>query len=226
MPRKRAPVPKERPNDLRRAVLDASLALLEDGVGALSMREVARRANVTHGAPYHHFKDRGAILAALAEEGFLALEASMTAEMARWPPGSIERFEGLGRAYVRFALASPAYMRVMFRPELADGALYPSLDDAAGRAMQLLVGCVAECQASGTIAAGDPGPIVLTSWATVHGLACLWIDGPLPRFHASTSPDALADTVAKTLGGLLTSAASLPTPRPRASSRRKEAGRS
>jgi AcrR family transcriptional regulator len=60
--------------DLRRALLDASLALVaEGGIGALSLREVARKAGVSHNAPYHHFKDRGSLLAALAEEGFAEL---------------------------------------------------------------------------------------------------------------------------------------------------------
>ena len=73
--------------DLRRRVLDASLLLIEEGgLAALSLREVARRAKVTHGAPYHHFADRAAILAALAEEGFALLTAQMNAAMKPDPP--------------------------------------------------------------------------------------------------------------------------------------------
>src|SRR5215470_2775019 len=64
--------------DLRRALLEASLALVEEsGIGALSLREVARKAGVSHNAPYHHFKDRGSLLAALAEEGFAELAREM-----------------------------------------------------------------------------------------------------------------------------------------------------
>ncbi len=193
-----------RPADLRRAVLDASLALIEEGgVGALSMREVARRARVTHSAPYHHFADRAAIIAGLAEEGFALLTTEMVAAIKKEPPGTIARFESCGRAYFRFSTRHPAYFRLMFRPELANPTEHPSVDEAAMSAMQVLVGCVSECQKAGTMPAGDPTPIVLTSWATIHGLASLWLDGPLCRMQRSVGAQALAATVAQTLGALL-----------------------
>jgi AcrR family transcriptional regulator len=168
------------------------------------MREVARRAKVTHGAPYHHFADRAAILAALAEEGFHLLTREMTVAMKGEAPGTIARFEACGRAYFRFATRHPAYMRLMFRPELAAPAEHPAVDVAAASAMRVLVDCVAECQKAGTMAGGDPTPIVLTSWAAIHGLASLWLDGPLCRMREwSRSPQELARVVARTLGGLL-----------------------
>lgn len=189
--------------DLRRRILDASLALAaEKGIGGLSMREVARRAKVTHGAPYHHFKDRGAILAALAEEGFALLTREMLAAMKDHQPGSVARFEACGRGYFRFALRHPAHMKLMFRPELANPEEHPEVDLASAKAMQVLVGCVVECQQAGHAPQGDPEPIVLTSWATVHGLATLWLDGPLGRMKGK-SPQELARRVAHTLGQLL-----------------------
>jgi AcrR family transcriptional regulator len=202
MPRR----PPARPKDLRRAVLDASLALVEEGgVGALSMREVARRARVTHAAPYHHFADRAAILAGLAEEGFTRMRDALSAATRRQPRGTVARFEACGRAYVRFALEHPGHMRIMFRPELASPAEHPAVDVAASAAMQVLVECVAECQAAGVMAAGDSTAIVLTSWSAMHGLASLWIDGPLCRIREGAgSPEELARLVARTLGGLFT----------------------
>jgi AcrR family transcriptional regulator len=201
---KRKPTP--RPTDLRRAILDASLALLEDGVAALSMREVARRAHVTHAAPYHHFPDRGAIMAALAQEGFDLMAAQMDAAMRLEPVGSIARFEAIGRAYVTFAVEHAPYMRVMFRPELFPAAVHPKVDECALCAMQILVDCVAECQKGGTIPAGDASGIVLTSWAAMHGLAMLWIDGPLSRLYPASSPLVMAEAVTSALGGLLVAA--------------------
>jgi hypothetical protein len=97
-------------------------------------------------------------------------------------------------------------MRVMFRPELAQPLDHPSLDEAAGHAMELLVVCVAECQRAGTMPAGDPTPIVLTGWAAAHGLASLAIDGPLLRMYPSVPGAALAAEVARTLGSLLAAA--------------------
>jgi AcrR family transcriptional regulator len=195
----------KRPADLRRAILDASLLLAaEGGVGALSMREVARRARVTHGAPYHHFKDRSAILAALAEEGFALLTKEMNAAMKDEARGSVARFEACGRGYFRFALRHPAHMKLMFRPELANPADHPQVDQAACTAMQVLIDCVLECQKAGNAPPGDHMPLVVTSWATIHGLSALWLDGPLSRMKAfGASPQELARRVAHTLGELM-----------------------
>jgi AcrR family transcriptional regulator len=196
-----------RPKDLRRAVLDASLALVEKGgLGTLSMREVARRARVTHGAPYHHFTDRAAILAALAEEGFVLLTREMAEAMQREPTGSVKRFEACGLGYFRFAMKHGAYMRIMFRPELIDPISHPAVDAVAAGAMSLLIECVQECQAAGTMRKGDSMPVVMTSWATMHGVASLWLDGPLCRLDSfAGSPEDLAQLVVRTLGEWVTS---------------------
>src|SRR5258708_6887496 len=99
--------------DLRRALLDAALALLEkSGVEALTLREGARRVGVTAGAPYHHFADKEAIVASVAEEGFVELGEAMAAARDAADPAS--RLGAMGRSYVRFAVAHPAHFRVMF----------------------------------------------------------------------------------------------------------------
>lgn len=198
-----------RPVDLRRAILDASLALVEsEGVGGLSMREVTRRAGVTHGAPYHHFVDRAAILAAIADEGFALLTARMSAARARARTPRA-RFEACGSAYVTFAMENTAHFRVMYRPELASAREQPRLDHAASKGFELLVQCVKECQDAGVAPKGDPLPLVITSWSTAHGLAALWVDGPMSRGVKGVrgDPKRLVALVARTLGGLLEAAA-------------------
>jgi AcrR family transcriptional regulator len=193
-----------RPADLRKAVLEASLALIEEGgIEALSLREVARRMHVTHGAPYHHFPDRAAILAALAEEGFALLADAMRAEMADEAPGSLERFEAAGRAYVSFALEHTAHMKLMCRSELGRALEHPRVCARAGEAMQLLVDCVEECRSTGAIVHDDPAALVLTSWACAHGIAALLIDGPLPGLRAGEHPLDLGHSVINALSSLL-----------------------
>ena len=170
-------------------------------MGALSLREVARRAGVTHQAPYHHFADRAAILAVLAEEGFGLLAREMSECMSEQATGSLARYEACGLGYFRFAMKHPAYMRLMFRPELAEPASHVAIDAAAASAMKLLIECVSECQLAGTMRTGDSLPIVMTSWAAMHGLATLWLDGPLCRMGKwDGPPEELARTVARTLG--------------------------
>src|SRR3982074_1431728 len=91
--------------DLRRALVDAALALIAEGeLGTFSLREVARRAGVTPAAPYHHFKDKTALLAAVAEEGFVALRARLEAALAPVPPSDMRgRFPALSPPHPAFA---------------------------------------------------------------------------------------------------------------------------
>jgi AcrR family transcriptional regulator len=198
--------------DLRPALLEASLALIDEaGIGALSLREVARKAGVSHNAPYHHFKDRSSLLAALAEDGFAALAGEM-AEARAAAPNARARLEACGLAYIRFALKSPARFKLMFRPELTGSAAEAAVAQSSTPALDTLTGAIIEAQASGLAPAGDPKPLVLTCWAAVHGLASLWLDGPLVRAQRTfaTSPDKLTAIVPATLTALLTGAARRP----------------
>jgi AcrR family transcriptional regulator len=195
--------------DLRRALLAASLELIDEvGIGQLSLREVARKAGVSHNAPYHHFSDRGSLLAAIAEEGFVQLAAEMVQARAA-ASDARARLEACGLAYVRFALRSPARFKVMFRPELAAPAEEATVARASTPALDTLTAAIVDAQAAGLAPAGDPMPLVLTCWSTVHGLASLWLDGPLARVTRSsgTSPVKLAAAVASTLASLLAGAA-------------------
>jgi AcrR family transcriptional regulator len=100
--------------DLRRALIEAGETLLErEGVASLSLRAVAREAGVSAAAPYHHFKDRAALLAAIAHEGHVALLAAMQAAFDTSTPGP-DRIVSVGVAYVEFAVANPALYRLMF----------------------------------------------------------------------------------------------------------------
>lgn len=164
--------------DLRRALLDASLSLIaEEGFGALSLREVARRAGVTHAAPYRHFADKEALLAAVAEEGFRAMTVRMKERMAseKTPEG---RLEACGVAYVLFAMENPSHFRVMFGPHFTHPPEMPSSEDAEN-SFGLLMGSIAECQRAGVVRAGEPRGLSLMCWSLVHGLASLLVDGQL-----------------------------------------------
>ena len=195
--------------DLRRALLAASLDLVEEGgIGALSLREVARKAGVSHNAPYHHFRDRGSLLAALAEEGFAELAREMAEARAR-APDARARLEACGLAYVRFALRSPARFKLMFRPELAAPSEEGQVARSSTPALDTLTLAIEEAQAAGLAPAGDPMPLVLTCWSAVHGMASLWLDGPLARNHRRFGPSAekLAAQLASTLASLMIGAA-------------------
>src|SRR5689334_25241030 len=96
--------------DLRRAILSAALDVIAtDGPTALSLRDLARRAGVSHAAPAHHFKDKAGLLTAIAIDGYERLAVALEAGSSLLE---------LGAAYVRFALDHPAHFEVMFSPDL------------------------------------------------------------------------------------------------------------
>jgi AcrR family transcriptional regulator len=185
--------------DLRRALVEAAAELVaEGGIPALTLRAAAQRAGVSHAAPYHHFRDKAALVAAVADEGFGRLDRAL-AEAAAAPAASPrERLAALGRAYVRFAVENPHYFRVMFRPELAPpgAAEGPEAHGPAARAFGRLVEAVtAVLRAEGRPEGGVPAG-TLVAWAGVHGLASLWLDGPLSRMGlAPAGIEALARLV-------------------------------
>jgi AcrR family transcriptional regulator len=166
--------------DLRSALIAAARDLLDEGgAGAVSLREAARRAGVSQTAPYRHFADKEALLAAVAAEGFVDLGAAMAAAAASGGPV----LEGIGAAYVRFAVRQPARFRLMFGQGAAVIARHPDLLAAAKAAEERLTGAVS----------GRPGvdATAIRAWALVHGLASLIIDGMLP----GQDPEALIATV-------------------------------
>ncbi len=167
--------------DLRRALLDAAVALVaEGGVDALNLREAARRAGVSHNAPYRHFADKEALLVAIATEGFERLAEAL--EAAEAAGDDFERFVGGGEAYLRFALEHSAHYRVMFGPTLANKiGQHPDLDLVGMRAFKGLLDQVERAEARGLLR-GDtpPDAVATTMWAYVHGLAMLVLDGHLP----------------------------------------------
>lgn len=192
MARSRAPAPPSpKPagqyhhGDLRRALIDAALHLVEEqGVAALSLRELARRLGVSHAAPAHHFGDRLGLLVAMAADGFEHLAAAMEAAADGLAPGPA-RLEAVGQAYLRFALDHPAHVQVMFGPEVGGMKVRPPELRAPGdRARRLLDGTIEALAGLPPRARGTPrDPFVeahtFATWALLHGAARLWIDGPL-----------------------------------------------
>jgi AcrR family transcriptional regulator len=181
---------------LRDTLVEAATVLIaRKGPQGLSLREVARRAHVSEAAPYWHFADREALLAAVAERGFVEMTKGMMEIWARVvDPG--ERLRALGIGYVRFALAHPSYLRVMFGSEVPDKAAHPSLKEAGERTFELLVQAIAECQAVGQARGGDPVELAVAAWSIVHGLAALLVDGKLKEhIRSAKEAERLAERV-------------------------------
>ena len=165
--------------NLKKALLEASLAIIRKaGHEAFTLREVARRAGVSHNAPYRHFRDKEELLAALAAEGFDHLTAAMT-KAAETGTTAKDRFQLIGRGYVQFALRYPQHFAVMFDVPMKPGR-YPETQKAGEQAFGVLLRHVEECQAEGALPPGDAMPFALMAWSMVHGVAKLAISGRLP----------------------------------------------
>lgn len=160
--------------ELRQRILDTARALLdEEGAAGLSLREVARRAGVTHQAPYHHFADRESILAELVAQGFTELERRLARAHAK-VGDPVATVAASGMAYVGFALDHPGVFRIMFRADLCDTARFPQAQQAGDRAHGELMHLVR------LVHGGSQDPaLAALHWAQVHGLAGLLLDGPL-----------------------------------------------
>ena len=157
------------------ALLSAANDILsEEGVTKLSLRGAARRAGVSQTAPYRHFRDKEALLAALAAGGFRELAETMQrlAGAAAEPP---LRLLATGQAYVAFALEKSALFRLMFGAEISAKASYPELRAAAEEAFAVLTREVSRGQMS-EMHAYDRA---VSAWSLVHGLATLLIDGQI-----------------------------------------------
>lgn len=167
--------------DLRAALLTAAREILaESGPDGFSLRDCARRAGVSHAAPAHHFGDAKGILTAVAAEGFEALSRAMQTKAAMVGDDAGERLTALGQAYVEQAVSDPGAFRVMFRPALLHHG-DPALKQAADRARAALQGGIEAVPRTDGADAKTQQIQAILAWSTVHGLACLLLDGPLAR---------------------------------------------
>jgi AcrR family transcriptional regulator len=165
-------------------VLEAGLELLaERGVDGLTLREVARRAGVSHAAPYHHFADKGALVRAIVAESFELLGTAL-ADVSNDAAGdALDRVAAMGRAYVEFSLEHPQRYRLMFRSELSrsgDSELPTDADAASGGAFATLMTAIQEAADAGLLRKEtDAAVAAITAWSSVHGLASLILEGAI-----------------------------------------------
>lgn len=170
--------------DLRSALLAAAEQLIDEGdAGAISLREVARRAGVSAPATYRHFRDKEALLAALAQKGFDDFGVALTEAVS----ATDDALAAMGQAYVRFAVARPGRFRLMYGPAISDRSRYPALQaawKATSEGMQ-------KALQSRSTSAPDAAIESLRLWCMVHGLSQLILDGMLQGYD----PEVLARAI-------------------------------
>jgi AcrR family transcriptional regulator len=186
--------------DLRQALIRSALEILsEAGTAGLSLRAAARRAQVSAMAPYRHFADKEALLAAVAEYGFRELAGRLTAATGA-APDPRTGLGALGVAYVLFAREQPSLFKLMFGPMIEQKSGHPGLDEAGGACFNALRQAVAAAKFFD--GDSDAGDLALTCWSLVHGLSALIVDGRLTE-HDCGPAEAVATRLTRLLSDSL-----------------------
>jgi AcrR family transcriptional regulator len=161
--------------NLREALVQAAVALIaEFGPAGFTVAEAARRAGVSPGAPYRHFRDAEALLAEVARQGFERFADALAQAWNEGAPDPLTAFEALGRAYLRFARTDAAFYAAMFDTQLAPEA-HPELQAASDRAFGVLRAAAERLIA--TLPEGRRPPALMVAlhiWSLAHGVAALF----------------------------------------------------
>lgn len=177
--------------NLVEALIAATVELIEErGVEQLSVREVAKRAGVSPGAPFRHFRSKTALLTAVAEQAMDRLTASVAravSDVDNADPAAA--FEAIGHGYLEWALANPTHFQIISSRTLIDFEASSSLLDQNRAIRETMVELLTQAQHQGRLASDvDLEQLVLAARAFVYGLARMAIDGHFPEWHPSEPP--------------------------------------
>lgn len=186
----------DRPETRLRLLRHARDLYLEAGPSGFSLREVARRSEVSAAAVYRHFKDKDALLGAVCEEGFRVFSSYLLRSLAA--PTPLERLRAAGEMYRRFGLEHPRDYRVIFMGASDTRGEGASIDPSA--TFQFLVDRVRECMEAKVLARGDEPETAAIIWAHVHGLVSLRLCGQLEEVG---DDDAFGGLFVRSLDGML-----------------------
>lgn len=186
----------ERPyhhENLREALLERGLTEVEIvGAEGLSLRGLARDLAVSHMAPARHFANRQVFLDALAQQGFQQLIESLEGIQGA-PASYVDRFRGLGRAYLDFALKHPNLLGLMYERKHSPGAV--GAREVSQQASAIVYNLIRGAQDQGQLGPGDTAELALVAFMAVQGLASMAVGG----FTAGAETDALLDTLVTVL---------------------------
>lgn len=180
--------------NLKEALIRAALDLIaQKGPSGFTFAEAARFAGVSPAAPYRHFRDRDELMSNVARRGFAQFEAALAAAWNDGRPDAMSAFERMGRSYLDFARAEPAYYAAMFEGGIALDAI-PELHDAGERAFAVIRSAAERLV--GQIPAPRRPPafmVALHVWALAHGIASLFGRGDAGRRPLPVAPEELLE---------------------------------
>ncbi len=178
--------------DLKNSLIEAGIEILaKEGVGGLSLRKVARKAGVSHAAPYAHFADKQALIAAIAAEGHRKIHERLTAVWASQSGDPLRLLAGSAWTYISFGLEFPDYYKVTFSGTLENEHSHPEFVEYSQRNSQLLKNIIEQCRNAGILQTKEinSGIQAISLWGQLHGLVSLIIQGQIPgSLLVSTQP--------------------------------------
>jgi AcrR family transcriptional regulator len=183
-PRRRAAKGSYHHGDLRRALVEQALRLAaEGGIEAVNIREAARRAGVSPGAPFRHFADRQTLITAVAEEAQRRFRGEVERAVAAAPQGDpLARFRAIGTAYLRWALGNPMHFEVISTGRVFDHDQAGALSQDNSEIIAMVDRVLADAAAQGQLRGVDVEQVRIAGRALVYGFARMAVDGHFPRW--------------------------------------------
>lgn len=164
--------------DLKNALIQAGIKILaEGGIEHFSLRKVAREAGVTHSAPYAHFADKQAMIAAISTDGYRKIFERINAMVDQYPNNPLRQFIETAWAYVSFGFDEPDHFKFTFSGSVEREREYPALVEITSKTFDVLRQLIIRCQQAGLIDGGEPDLAAVTVWGFVHGFVHLIQEG-------------------------------------------------
>jgi len=168
--------------DLKNALIASGVDILsKDGVAGLSLRRVAQKAGVSHTAPYAHFADKQALIAAISTEGFARLYDAIHAAARRRAGHPAAQLVEAAWAYVKFALGDPDHFKVTMSGIVEREQDHPAFVTISQKTFALVLDLVKKCQAAGVLRDGPPELAAVGVWSMMHGLVSLLLENQISR---------------------------------------------
>ena len=166
--------------DLKNALIQAGIEILSiNGIKGLSLRRVAKRAGVSHAAPYAHFTDKQALIAAISTEGYKQLFSQLKQIDQKYCNDPLRKLVEVAWCYLQFAVKDPAHFKITFSGVIEKEKDYPAFVEISQKSFVFITEMVAECQATGIWPSGPSDLIAVHLWGSIHGLAALLIEDQL-----------------------------------------------
>jgi len=172
------PPKKYHHGDLKNALIQAGIKILsKEGVGGLSLRKVAKKAGVSHSAPYAHFTDKQALIAAISTEGFKQLYSEMDEAVSSYASDPKRQLVEGAWAYLQFAMNNTDTFHIMFSDVLEKEKDYPAFVEISRSTFERVVDIIRACQAAGVLRPAPPEMMALAVWGQLHGIISLVLEG-------------------------------------------------